>query len=744
MFLPHVNPNDRNNAVLRCDMTGSYASLDAGATWRMYNLRTVVYDFAFDPTAPKTVYAASTGLYRSEDGGMSWNLVYPDPSSVLAEHMVGDHAEQWFETVDGMPDQGVTTVLVDPADGNHLWITLGPTWDTNKSRLLVSRNRGATWSMVKSDITGTVLNVFPGNWWDKPDEVIVSTADYMFRVNEQNTDYELLTQPDKPITAIEGGRGAGGMILYCMSTFRLSGIQLFGGVYRSDDRGKTWRTVKNELAADWSVGSTAVPSLTSLAVCESRPEVAYVGCGYSGSSGYFGVFKTVNSGSKWSWVLRHSGNNVIGNNFSSAWMTQYYGPGWAGAPISMGVSPSDPNVAYGTDYGRAYRTHDGGATWQQVYSEIKNGGYATTGLNVTSVYDLAFDPHDTLHLATPYTDIGLWHSTDGGESWKHAITGVPSQWINTCYWVAFDPVVPNKAWAVWSNCHDLPRLKMFRSGTLEANGYAGGVTVTDNGMNNWQLSSSGIPNNTICTHVIIDPKSPSASRTLYVTAFGKNGGVYKSTNGGTSWILKNSGLGLNKYGWRLAILNDGTLFLLVARGQIAGTTVSGALYRSNNAGESWSQVTLPGGADGPNDLIVDPSNPQRLYLSLWPLEDRTVSPRIARNGGLMMSEDGGRTWSRVFREDSYVYAAAMDPSRPGTLYINTFDSAAFRSLDYGQSWQRIRGYDFKWGYRPVVDRNNPGMVYLTTFGGGIHHGPGAGVSGNESIVNLRDEWRWGN
>ena len=55
-----------------------------------------------------------------------------------------------------------------------------------------------------------------------------------------------------------------------------------------------------------------------------------------------------------------------------------------------------------------------------------------------------------------------------------------------------------------------------------------------------------------------------------------------------------------------------------------------------------------------------------------------------------------------------------------------FDKAAWRSRDRGATWQRLRGYTFKWGHRVMPDPLTPDMVYVTTFGGGLWHGPAAG------------------
>ena len=111
-------------------------------------------------------------------------------------------------------------------------------------------------------------------------------------------------------------------------------------------------------------------------------------------------------------------------------------------------------------------------------------------------------------------------------------------------------------------------------------------------------------------------------------------------------------------------------------------------------------------------------------------------------GGLLRTEDGGMTWKQIFDEEAHVYAAALDPENPSTIYINTFDSAAFRSDDRGANWYRLEGYNFKWGHRPVVDPHNPGMLYLTTFGGSVFHGPAGGVPGAFEDIEEDDFLRW--
>ena len=55
------------------------------------------------------------------------------------------------------------------------------------------------------------------------------------------------------------------------------------------------------------------------------------------------------------------------------------------------------------------------------------------------------------------------------------------------------------------------------------------------------------------------------------------------------------------------------------------------------------------------------------------------------------------------------------------IYASGLDAGAWRSADAGATWQRIRGYTFKWGHRVVVDPVNPKMIYITTYGGSVWH-----------------------
>jgi photosystem II stability/assembly factor-like uncharacterized protein len=210
---------------------------------------------------------------------------------------------------------------------------------------------------------------------------------------------------------------------------------------------------------------------------------------------------------------------------------------------------------------------------------------------------------------------------------------------------------------------------------------------------------------------------------LYAAGFGH--GVFKSTDGGNTWNLKNAGIdGASPFAWRLARGSDGVLYLVVARRSEDGSygdANDGAVYRSTDGAENWARLTLPGKTNGPNGIAIDPGDPRRLYLAAW---GRYVATGDT-DGGIFVSTDDGATWRNTLSSDQHVYDVTVDP-RNGVLYACGFESSVWRSDDRGETWRRLRGYNFKWGHRVIPDPQDPGMIYVTTFGGSVWHGPASG------------------
>jgi photosystem II stability/assembly factor-like uncharacterized protein len=672
LFHPTISPHDPRTVLVACDMTGSYITADAGGRWHIFNLGLSAQFFLFDPIDPRVIYAKAGALFRSTDGGTSWTRFFP--STVTKITMGDDHAAPTLH-VAGAPRGEIGAMAIDPGDSRVLYLAI-------ESALWTSPNRGATWQK-SADLPGQVRQM-----WIDP--------------RSSNSDRTLyVAGPDAIYRRQAGGWRTGaspGIFTDVTGTPPRFYATAAGKIFVSADGGLTW-------------SPSSLPGFqgraTAIAASPRQPDVAYVS--YSGLRAPIratsGVAKTVDGGRHWT---------PVWHNVRDAWLSERFDGEWPGNPRGLAVAPSTPDVVYATDDGRTLRTLDGGASWEAVYSiRTPDGGWTTNGLDITTNYGVHFDPFDPRHMFIGYTDIGLFASDNGGASWYSATrSGVPESWVNTTYWMEFDPNVRGRMWAVMSGVHDLPRAKMWRQRSPET--YDGGVVRSDDGGRTWRVQNTGMPQ-TAATHILRDPVG-----TLYVTGFGR--GVFKSTDGGERWALKNAGIeGAQPFAWRLARDTKGTLYLVVARRSDDGSFANagdGALYRSTDSAERWTRLPLPQGVNGPNGLAIDPQDSGRLYLAAW---GRSV-PQGAADGGIYLSTDAGATWRRVLAQDEHVYDVTIDPRDPRVLYAAGFEASAWRSSDRGLTWRRIPGFDFKWAHRVIVDPRDPARIFITTFGGSVWYG----------------------
>ena len=685
LFHPTVSPHDPRTAVVACDMTGSYITHDGGDTWRMFNLGDPVEFFVFDPIDSRVIYAKANGLFRTSDSGATWTRFFP--RDVQRITMGDDHAAGFLHPAAG----NVTALAVDPEDNHFLYLAL-------ESTLWTSYDAGATWQK-SGDLPGRANHIWIDRNSFKGDRTLYVAGPAAMYVRQ---DARWHTNPfPGPATDIAGSAPT----FYAI---------VAGKIYVTADGAGKWR----ESSLPGFQGQAA-----TLGVSRQHPEVAYVA--YSGLRAPLhatsGVAKTTDAGLHWEPVYQ---------NVRDAWLAGRFGAGWAGIPYGIGVSPTNPEIAYATDSGRAVRTTDGGKTWNPAYSNAApDGNWTTNGIDVTTCYGVHFDPFDPRHMFISYTDIGLWASDNGGASWYSATrNGVPNGWVNTTYWIAFDPKVRGRIWAAMSGTHDLPRPKMWRrSGVAK---YRGGVCISNDGGKTWTKSNDGMEQ-TAATFILLDPSSPVDSRTLYVTGFGR--GVYKSTNGGKTWALKNNGITQKEpFAWRISRDNKGALYLLIARRSEDGsinTDKDGAIYRSTDGAEHWTRVAMPEGANAPNGLAIDPKDPNLLYLATW----ARATGEHGEGGGIYLSEDAGKSWKQVLDRDRHVYDITIDPRDAEILYAAGFESSAWISHDAGEHWTRIPGFNFKWGHRVTPDPDNPKAIYITTFGGGVWHGS---VDGKDLPVDI--------
>lgn len=751
-FMPVFFPTDPENFIVRCDMTGTYFTKDGGESYSQTNFANGSSAYAYDPSNINTIYAGNVALHRSDDGGQSWQQIFPKHQDVITATYSGDHATFRLKTEDGSlyPQDGgsVDNIRIDPANSDRIYFTMD-------RYFFHSADQGKTW--LRESLPSRPIHLYVKND-QRNDNVFVFTAESLYAFDKDKNAFTERPLPKamSPAFSFTAGTvsGTDRVIMYGLhNEGDTDPGDEFGNTFLwlSQDEGQTWKRANDKVLSNDPGGLT--PSYSMIACAEQDALHAYIVCNRyeekkpDGKTAYwYGALKTGDGGVTWQWVWKGGGGSGQYGvkdgtgvaNLQDAWSEAAFGGEYIRL-LDAGVYPRDGNVAVVTDWYRTMKTTDGGKTWKEVYSMRQpDSSYVTRGMDVTTNYGVHFDPFDSSHIAISYTDIGYHHSFNGGKSWFRSVQGVPAEWVNTCYWVAFDPEVKGKVWSAWSGLHDFPRGKMTRNPGWKK--YArGGICVSTDGGKTWKPSNEGMGFDAPSTSIVMDKRSAPGQRTLYATAFNK--GVFKSTDDGKTWTLKNNGIDDNTAAFELTIQDNGNLFLTIVPtpvhrdGKPGLEYYPGAVYKSTDGAENWTKLNVSDGLIFPNGVGTDPANPQRVYLGCW--SDITLSDLIGgaairqtggenktlhTPGGIFLSEDGGETWKSVFDEKQYVYDVTVDPYHPGRVYCNTFNQVAWRSDDYGKTWQKLEGYDFHWGHRVIVDENNPGKVYLTTYGSSVWHG----------------------
>ena len=724
-FSPEISPHDSKIALVTCDMGGSYVTHNGGESWKMFNFGGRARFFVFDPVDPNVVYAQASRMLKSTDKGLTWEVFYPKAS-----------AANQAEGQRNMMSRSIQAFTIDPAQSKTLYAAMR---EGQSLALYISTDGGEEWTKDK-EFTGDVKNIFidPSSPVDKRTLLVTGSRGVEHRLNGVWQSYGIPAK-DVKFNFFTGGYDAAlkKYILYAISGkgyFNTEDTQ--SGIYFSDNGGKTWVNRQDGLLSYCAPDrkSAEFRGLATSALNPGTLYVSYNNLGIHADTTCIGVAKSVDFGKTWTlpWQDKSArgGVNFPMPNYSGCWLNENFGIGWGENPFNLAVSAVDANVCYGTDFGRTIKTEDGGKTWEPLFSKrLPDGSWASRGLDVTTCYQMIFDPFDINHVFIATTDIGLQESKNGGKGWVPASTlnnGVPRHWRGNTYWLQFDPDVKGRIWAAMARDHDLPRAKMFRNGGVDK--YQGGILLSTDGAATWQIVSTSI-GEAAMTHVLLDPSSKKNARTLYGCAFGK--GVYKSTDGGLTWVQKNKGLegaGAEPFAWRIERReSDGTLFLVVSRrsedGSI-GNEKDGALYKSTDGAETWTKMTLPEGSNGPTDILTSKKYPKRLLLST---ESRNVRGSTAANttGGIFISDDEGQTWTHVLDKERHIYALSFDP-RNNRYYACGFNAAAYYSEDGANTWTKIKGFNFRSGHRIDIDPRNPEMIFASTFGGGVWYGPAKG------------------
>ncbi|MCU0380084.1 MAG: hypothetical protein MUE58_02745 [Chitinophagaceae bacterium] len=201
------------------------------------------------------------------------------------------------------------------------------------------------------------------------------------------------------------------------------------------------------------------------------------------------------------------------------------------------------------------------------------------------------------------------------------------------------------------------------------------------------------------------------------------GGIYKSMDGGKTW--KNTGLQKTRTIHRMIIhAHNPDVVYASALGTSWGDTPDRGVYRTKDGGKTWERILFVNERTGAGDFIVDPSNPNRMLVSMW---EYRRWPWFFKSGGpgsgLYLTTDGGDTWKKLTEKDGLPggelgkMGLAWSRSNPQVVYalIESKKNALYRSDDGGLTWAMTT--DKNIGDRPFyysdihVDPSNENRVY---------------------------------
>jgi len=183
-------------------------------------------------------------------------------------------------------------------------------------------------------------------------------------------------------------------------------------------------------------------------------------------------------------------------------------------------------------------------------------------------------------------------------------------------------------------------------------------------------------------------------------ALGYGDGIYKSLDGGKSF--KN--MGVKESGQIVGIATDprnANIVFVAAEGWVWGPGGERGLYKTTDAGENWKKVLDISENTGVNNVKIDPSNPDIMYVTS---EQRRRHAFTKIGGGpesaVYKSTDGGETWRKIMKGLPSVDIGGMgidvSPVDPNVVYIimEAADKKGgfFRSTDKGESWEKMGDY----------------------------------------------------
>jgi photosystem II stability/assembly factor-like uncharacterized protein len=341
--------------------------------------------------------------------------------------------------------------------------------------------------------------------------------------------------------------------------------------------------------------------------------------------------------------------------------------------------------------GGIWKSVNGGTTFKPVFDRE----------DVQSIGALAIDPsnHKTIWAGTGESWMrnsvsigdGVYKSTDDGENW----TNVGLKDTEHIAKILIDPADGNS-------------VLVCATGHSWNDNDERGVFKTSDGGKTWRKVLAGANGSTGCGMLAASPQAP---KNIYASMWdfrrqgwtfrsgGPGGGLFQSTDGGDHWTEINdaNAKGLPAKPWgRIALAvapsKPQTVYAMIE-------SKDSALFRSDDGGASWTKLDASAYMIWRPfyfaNLIVDPKD-----------ENKIFKPDL----GLLLSVNGGKSFSFVANAHGDFHDIWIDPSNPSVVYGGD-DGGLWRSEDGGTRWKHQLNLPISQFYHVSVDNDDPYHVY---------------------------------
>ena len=572
---------------------GIYKSLDAGKTWQHIGLRDTrhIGRVLVHPRNPDLVYVAALGhafgpnpergVFRTTDGGKTWEKVlYKDEKT------------------------GAIDIAFDPSNPNIIFATL---WEAGRtpwsltsggpgSGLYKSADGGTTWKQL----TG---NGLPGGIWGK---VGVSVAG-----GDSSRVYAIIEAEEEA-----------------------------GGVYRSDDGGKTWKQMSSDHRLrhrPWYY--------THIVADPQDPDTLYVLC--------VSLYKSVDGGRSWE-PQRH-----LHGDHHGLW-----------------IDPTNSRRMINANDGGASITVDAGLTWSRQDNQPTAQFYHVST-------DTSF-PYRVYGAQQDNSSVSISSRGDDGnigrEDWEPVGGGEAG-------YVVAHPTNPDIVYAgeYWGI------LTRFDRRTKQAHN----IMVWPDDVDGYEAAAVKYRFQWT-SPILVSQHDPNI---LYHAA----NILFRSTDEGMSWTPASPDLTRNDKskqqfsggpitGENISIEYYDTIFSLaespLQKDLLWVGTDDGLVHLTRDAGKTWTNVTPKEMPEWSVVSIIDasPHNPGTAYIAVDRHKNDDFRPYIYKTA------DFGKSWALIANgipEGAYVHAVREDPKRKGLLYAGT-ETGIYVSFDDGAHWQSLK------------------------------------------------------